>query len=65
MKEERSIFEQFVRALLSGLLLIPACLLLALMWVSAFLRIRPAEKFFANILFVVSSVGYNLSREDK
>jgi len=65
VKQERTFLEDLVRALLSGLLLIPACLLLALMWLSAFLRIRPAEKFFANILFVVSSIGYKLSREDK
>lgn len=62
---ERSFLEQLLRALASGLLLIPACVLLLLMWISAFLRIRFAERFFANILFVVSTIGYNLSREDK
>jgi hypothetical protein len=62
---ERNFIEQLLRALASGLLLIPACVLLLLMWISAFLRIRFAERFFANILFVVSTIGYNLSREDK
>jgi hypothetical protein len=62
---QRSFFDQLVRALASGLLLIPACVLLLLMWVFAFLRIRPAEKFFANALFAVSNIGYNLSKEDK
>jgi hypothetical protein len=63
--EERSFLEQLVRAMLSGLLLIPACLLIVLMWVSALLRIRPAEKFFANILFVVGWIDYKLSREGR
>lgn len=62
---QRSFFDQLVRALASGLLLIPACVLLLFMWIFAFLRVRFAERFFANALFVVSTIGYNLSREDK
>ena len=62
---ERSFLEQLMRAMASGLLLIPACLLLVLVWVFAFLRVRPLERFFANVLYAVSTVGHNLSREDK
>lgn len=62
---ERSFIEQLLRALASGLLLIPACTLLVLMWIFAFLRIRFLERCFANALFVVSTIGYNLTKEDK
>jgi len=62
---ERSFLDQLVRALASGLLLVPACVLLLLMWIFAFLRIRFLERFFANAVFMVSSIGYNLTKEDK